>query len=1126
MARGTSVDRSVPQVAMFWRIAVLDLGLATLLVAAPPLFNGPVYTLVRANLAVFIVLLVAAGGAGVAAIAGLLSTRALALVAGLAAMPLSLLAFNFVIAGVLTGAIAYGVETAAMLTTAWCIWHGRDLRARMYVLTVGAIVFTLGASMVIVPEAYANPLTYAALGPSLWLAAPIFIAAGAGLVTAELRTAGRAAPDRVLLSFASLAAVALAVLVNVFAAVGTWTGVVSYGVMAVILMLAAPRRAAFRRSPVLFASLAAVAGAGDLAAALIRNAGGPEIAPSWSLMRPVTAFGLACVAAGFAVALQGTTRMRRLTIVLGLAGVAASVVGVVVALGDGIVDEPQTLLGRAHDVGFDGGTLSGPMVLLVFAVILIGYVRRPLSRLVPHVFVICASAIVGLVALNLLAYMIGSPFLLEIYGSAAMRQHTSIAYGVLALALLVTGAVRLLTASIADRLIGAIAALAVLVILRGYIADAALAHVFVDVADIGEPAYLAAVEEARTLTLILLVTIATATTLMLARTVTMPLREVMDAIARARQGEARARAEVEGEDEIGIVARSFNNLTRELADQSDLAAAVRRAQSDLGEAIVILVGGEPQQWNDALARISGYGVDELSAMRSILDLWPNATRADIAQLLRERSGRTYRLETALIGRDGSSVEIEMAVIPLPERPQEQLAIIRDITERTKAQRSLERLALHDSLTDLPNRALFADRLARTISAAKRASDSFTLLYLDVDRFKEVNDGYGHDVGDALLRALAQRLAAPLSSADTLARFGGDEFAVLLPRTGDVGAASLVADLLRSALRTPFEIDGRTMFVEASFGAVAYPADGDDAETLLRRADIAMYHAKRTGKGIAAYALEVDPQSDKRVALMSDLRHATERGQLELYYQPQIRLVDRRAMSVEALMRWRHPDRGMVPPSDFIPLAEESGFITELSLWVLREAPRQIASLRRRGLEPRVALNLSTRDLHHPRLVETIARELRECGLDARALTVEVTETAAMSDAQRSLETVARLADLGVRVSIDDFGTGYSSLGHLRRLPVRELKIDRTFVNDMLTNPSSDAIVSSTIILGHSLGLTVVAEGVEDEVTLEALTKRGCDVAQGYHIARPMPFAELGDWLGAHDLSREVASAAE
>jgi diguanylate cyclase (GGDEF)-like protein len=390
----------------------------------------------------------------------------------------------------------------------------------------------------------------------------------------------------------------------------------------------------------------------------------------------------------------------------------------------------------------------------------------------------------------------------------------------------------------------------------------------------------------------------------------------------------------------------------------------------------------------------------------------------------------------------------------------------------------------------------------------------------------VNDAFGHDKGDALLRQVSTRLGAALASTDTLARFGGDEFAILLPRARDVVEAFSIAEVVRAVLTRPFDLEGHQVFVEASIGAVLYPVDGADADTLLRHADIAMYQAKRTGKGLIAYSVEHDPQSQNRLDVLSDLRQAIARGELCLHYQPQIRMIDGGCCgSLEALVRWRHPTRGMVPPSDFIPLAEESGFINELTLWVLREALTQAAALRSLGHEPRIAINLSARNLHYPGLVDAVELQLTTWKLDPSMLTIEITETAVMSDAKRSLEALNRLSALGIRLSIDDFGTGYSSLAYLRRLPVNELKVDRSFVMDMLANPSSDAIVSSTIQLGHSLGLTVVAEGVEDEATLKALKAMRCDYAQGYHIARPMPFEQLVDWMRTRGPVFEVTSAA-
>ncbi|HEU5288228.1 MAG TPA: EAL domain-containing protein, partial [Candidatus Limnocylindria bacterium] len=1102
MAQGGPARRPDVHAAMFWCATVLEGGLAALIVVSPSLFESPIYAALKPVLAPLAILCLAGSAASLSAVTGLLSRRTQATAAILSTLPLVVFTLGFAITGAVTGVITYGIEVAALGVTAWLIVAGRSPQARVYVVMVGAILAAQGFTMALAPWSFANATVYAELGQYLPIVAPAFILGGVGLVISELRRAPGRRVTVSVLAFAVFCAADLAALVSVFAVTGAWTGVLSYGLLAVILLLAVPRTSLVAESPILFAALAALAGAGDLVAGTLVQAGGPQLAAPWAIMRPLTALGLAFIATAFALTQHVGRPAPRLAATLTIVGLACAVAQAAVTLAVGAAWGPAALLTGAEETGAAVSTIAGPAGVILVATVLIVVLVRPHGRIVPAVFVLSGSMIAGTVGLNILGFMIRSPFLFDIYGALGMRSHATVAFGALALALLAAGIGRLLAAPIGDRLFGTIGALTVLVLLRGYISDAALTHVFTDTADVGNAEYLAAVDAARQLALVMLVGVAVGAGLVLTRTVTLPLRALLDAIARARAGESRAQAEVSGEDEIGIVARSFNQLTRELADQADLYTAVRRAQGELGEAILILEEGQPRTWNEALATISGYTPADLHAMPSILDLWPSSERDDFARLLRARAHESYRTETTIRRRSGAPADLELAVHPLRDtaRPQ-QLAIMRDITESKQARRSLERLALHDALTGLANRALFADRLERTIGAATRTNDTFALLYLDLDRFKEVNDAFGHDAGDELLRELSQRISRPLTSADTLARFGGDEFAILLPHARDVVDATAMAEVVRAVLARPFDLLDHRIFVEASIGVVLFPRDGGDADTLLRHADIAMYQAKHTGKGIIAYATEHDPQSQHRLDLMSDLRHAIERDELRLHFQPQVRLHGEGACtSLEALVRWQHPARGMVAPASFIPLAENSGFINELGLWVIREGTRALGLLPSSGIPMRLAINLSARNLHYTGLVDAVGSALRAARLDPSALTIEITETAVMSDAQRSLETLARLSALGVRISIDDFGTGYSSLAYLRRLPVNELKIDRTFVMDMLANASSDAIVTSVIGLGHSLGFSVVAEGVEDADTMSALSARGCDLAQGYHIA--------------------------
>jgi len=421
-------------------------------------------------------------------------------------------------------------------------------------------------------------------------------------------------------------------------------------------------------------------------------------------------------------------------------------------------------------------------------------------------------------------------------------------------------------------------------------------------------------------------------------------------------------------------------------------------------------------------------------------------------------------------------------------------------------------ALHDPLTGLPNRELFADRVGQAIRSADRQLRPAALLLLDLDRFKDVNDTLGHHHGDRLLGEVATRLTGVLRQVDTVARLGGDEFAVLLPEV-DAAGAPAVAEKLRVALHQPLTLDGVGIDLDASIGIAVYPDHGGDAAELLQHADVAMYAAKQTHAGFVIYDASVDQHSPRRLALLGGLRRALERDELVLHYQPKADLRSGRVLGVEALVRWQHPEHGLLGPGEFIPLAERTGLIHPLTRWVLDAALRQAAEWRRAGHELSVAVNLSTRSLLDRDFPDQVADRLAAWGVPAGCLMLEVTESAVMADPALALEVLGRLHALGVGLALDDFGTGYSSMAYLKALPVDELKVDRSFVGHMASSNSDAVIVRSTIDLGHNLGLHVVAEGVETRDAWEELKALGCDTAQGYHLGRPMPAADVERWLG-------------
>jgi diguanylate cyclase (GGDEF)-like protein len=424
-----------------------------------------------------------------------------------------------------------------------------------------------------------------------------------------------------------------------------------------------------------------------------------------------------------------------------------------------------------------------------------------------------------------------------------------------------------------------------------------------------------------------------------------------------------------------------------------------------------------------------------------------------------------------------------------------------------------RLAYWDALTGLPNRQWFREGVATAAAPGPDGARPFAVLVLNVDRFRDVNDALGHELGDHLLQEAAKRLKARAQRCDALvARLGGDEFAVLLPGVDAQQAYKQAMDLLQ-AFVDPLQLGEHKVDLGASLGLAAGPEHGSDADTLLRRADIAMYVAKRTQAGVVAYEPGMDASSARSLSLLSELRSAVAHGELRLFLQPKVALATGQVTGAEALLRWQHPQRGLVPPMNFIPFAEQTGYIRTLTVWVLEQAVQVLAQLRDHGLGPKLSVNLSTRDLADPELPQRVERLLAHSAIEPHWLCLEITESATMEDPQRALQTLQRLHDMGLRLSIDDFGTGYSSLAYLRRLPVHELKIDRSFVMNMEADLDDAKIVRSTIDLAHNLGLYVVAEGVETLKAMKLLGRLQCDEAQGYLIARPMPAGEFAAWAG-------------
>jgi diguanylate cyclase (GGDEF)-like protein len=454
-----------------------------------------------------------------------------------------------------------------------------------------------------------------------------------------------------------------------------------------------------------------------------------------------------------------------------------------------------------------------------------------------------------------------------------------------------------------------------------------------------------------------------------------------------------------------------------------------------------------------------------------------------------------------------------------------LYLIAELMTSKHRSETLQRVATTDELTGLANRERFREVVEARIAAAG-PGDAFTVMLVDLDRFKEVNDTLGHHYGDALLRDLGPRLAIAIGDDGLVARLGGDEFAILpASESSSFAAVEVTVSQLCTTINQPFTVDELSLEVGASIGVARFPNDGLDSHALLRCADIAMYAAKEAQTEYKVYAAEQNQHSVRRLSVLADIRHALTGDEIVVHYQPIVDLEDRTVKGAESLVRWQHPEHGLVPPAAFVQTVEQTGLIGPLTRHVLERSIAECAAWRRDGRTLSVAVNLSVRNLLDRDLPREIERMLDSAGVPADALQLEITESMIMTDPERALATVSRLSGLGVRLSVDDFGTGYSSLANLRRLPINELKIDRSFVSPMLQDESDLIIVRSTINLGHDLGLRIIAEGVEDAPTLERLATLGCDLAQGYYLSRPMSGSAFSTWLEESPLSTNSTDVA-
>ena len=601
---------------------------------------------------------------------------------------------------------------------------------------------------------------------------------------------------------------------------------------------------------------------------------------------------------------------------------------------------------------------------------------------------------------------------------------------------------------------------------------------------------------------------------MLYRRLAKPVRKLTRAI-QAAASDPGARAPEEGPAEIATVAQAFNDMNEARHRSEARFRALVLHASDL--IVVLENGGMIRYCSPAVHALTGISDDELvgGPLERIIASQDRRRVAAGLSAAMLKTGLGDPIEFRVRHSDGSIRQVEALLNNLVNDPAVGgiVATIRDVTERKAFEDHLAHQALHDSLTGLPNRALVLDRLNHALARAARTEMTIGVLFLDLDRFKLVNDSHGHPVGDQVLTMLADRLTSAMRPSDTVARFGGDEFVALCDNLASEREVQEVATRMADAVRVPFLIDGQELFLTGSIG-IAVSGRGESAEDLLRNADAAMYRAKELGR--AQYAMFDDAMRSRamtRLQTEAALHRAIESDGFFLHFQPKISLTDGRLVGAEALVRMMDPEAGMIPPAEFIDVAEETGLIVPIGEIVLAGAARVARDwFERTGRGIPISVNVSPRQLAQPTLPETIDRILRETGTSPELVILEITENLLMQDAQLASQTLQRLREIGVRVSIDDFGTGHSSLGYLREFPIDELKIDRSFVKAMDEDDRSVTIVGSVVGLAHAMGLTVVAEGVETAAQLSELRRLGCDSAQGFYFSHPRPAETMDDLL--------------
>lgn len=523
--------------------------------------------------------------------------------------------------------------------------------------------------------------------------------------------------------------------------------------------------------------------------------------------------------------------------------------------------------------------------------------------------------------------------------------------------------------------------------------------------------------------------------------------------------------------------------------------------------------GQIIEINDAAVKTYGYSRKEMLS-KKVHDLRAPESKALLAEKIKQAETKGLLYETMHTRKDGSTFPVEVSLQgTVFDNERVLVGIVRDISDRKRAEETINHLAYHDPLTDLPNRILFYDRLRVAIAHANRNKEMLALMFLDLDRFKFVNDMMGHAMGDQLLKDVARNLKDCIRANDTVARMGGDEFTILLPAIGREEDAARIAQKINDSMKKPWEVNGYEFHITASIGIVLYPNDGQDADTLTKNADTAMYRAKEQGDNYQFYTPAMNVKALERMEIAHSLRKALELTEFEVYYQPQVNIRNGKITGTEALVRWHHPEKGLILPTEFIPVAEDTGLIISIGEWVLRTACTQNMAWQKAGYPPmRTAVNLSACQFRQKTLVDSIARILNETGMDPRLLELEITETTAMQDVDLSISVMRSLREMGIGIAMDDFGTGYSSLSYLRKFPVTTLKIDRSFVREVLSDCEDAAIVATIIVMAQNLKLKVIVEGVENEEQLVFFEQQECFEMQGFLFSKPEPAGIIDEML--------------